>query len=459
LRRGELGRGERERALTIAPVWSEGLFLRPQHLQGADLAHTSALHARLGGATAYPWGLVELQLDEDAASGAKVGVKRLVAVMPDGEVIDIPGGFAPPLAFDVDDQVRGEIVYLTLPARAEGAVAYAYPLSRDASIARYHIGEREAVDIADPDRASETIEIALPNLRFGIEEADLAGRTKLGLARIRELSSKRVIWDDAYIPPLLDIRASPTMAGFLVDILGRLESRQEELSLRAVEGTEGGTETFAAYLLLQLLNRWQPVLRHLQRLERVHPERLFSDFVAMAGELATFTRADRRPERFPDYDHEDLETTFKPVIEALRAGLSTEFSRSAVQLELKMIQPGAYVSTITDRSLYDQGRFYLAVSTRKPGEEVRRNLPSVVKIGSVAKMQQLVQAALPGVPLAAIVAPPSQIRTMPNYIYFELDRSHPDWRDFATAPALGLYIAGDWPDLALELWCVRRQSR
>jgi type VI secretion system protein ImpJ len=445
--------------MSISPVWSEGLFLRPQHLQVADLSHTATLHARLGGAAAYPWGLVELQLDEDAASGAKVGVKRLVAVMPDGEVVDIPGGLAPPLAFDVDDQVRGEIVYLTLPARAEGAVAYAYPLSRDASIARYHIGEREAVDIADPDRASETIEIALPNLRFGIEEADLAGRTKLGLARIREISSKRVVWDDAYIPPLLDIRASPTMAGFLVDILGRLESRQEELSLRAVEGTEGGTETFAAYLLLQLLNRWQPLLRHLQRLDRVHPERLFSDFVAMAGELATFTRADRRPERFPDYDHEDLEMTFKPVIEALRAGLSTEFSRSAVQLELKMIQPGAYVSTITDRSLYDQGRFYLAVSTRKPGEEVRRNMPSVVKIGSVAKMQQLVQAALPGVPLAAIVAPPSQIRTMPNYIYFELDRSHPDWRDFATAPALGLYIAGDWPDLALELWCVRRQSR
>ncbi len=143
----------------------------------------------------------------------------------------------------------------------------------------------------------------------------------------------------------------------------------------------------------------------------------------------------------------------------MRAGLSTEFSRSAVQLELKMIQPGAYVSTITDRGLYDQGRFYLAVSTRKPGDEVRRMLPSVVKIGSVAKMQQLVQAALPGVPLAAIVAPPSQIRTMPNYIYFELDRSHPDWRDFATAPALGLYIAGDWPELALELWCVRRASR
>ena len=150
---------------------------------------------------------------------------------------------------------------------------------------------------------------------------------------------------------------------------------------------------------------------------------------------------------------------FKPVVEAIRQGLSTEFSRSAMQLELKLIQPGAYVSTITDRTLYDQGRFYLAVGSRRPADDIRRSLPSVVKIGSVTKMQTLVQAALPGVPLTPVATPPSQIRVMPNYVYFELDRTVPDWRDFATAPALGLYIAGEWPELQLELWCVRKSGR
>ncbi|GGI68178.1 type VI secretion protein [Polymorphobacter multimanifer] len=441
------------------PVWSEGLFLRPQHLQMQGDAGLWALHARMGGAVAHPWGLVELTLDEDLGSGAKVGVRRLVAVMQDGEVVAVPGGLAPPPPLDVDDQVRGRIVYLTLPARQEGAVVYTRPESADANVTRYLIAEREVVDQSDPDRNMELVEVALPNLHFGIDEADLAGRTKIGIGRIRELVGKRVVWDDAYIPPVLDIRASPTLAGFLVDILGRLEQRQEELSLRAVEGADGGSETFAAYLLLQLLNRWQPELKHLQRLERVHPERLYTGFLALAGELATFTRADRRPGDFPTYEHEDLEACFKPVVDALRAGLSTEFSRSAVQLELKLLQPGAYVSTITDRGLYDQGRFYLAVSTRRPSEDVRRSLPSVVKIGAVTRMQQLVQAALPGVPLAAVAAPPPQIRAMAGYVYFELDRSHPDWKEFATAPALGLYIAGEWPDLAMELWCVRRTTR
>lgn len=445
--------------MTSKPVWSEGLFLRPQHFQAAERGGTAALHARFDGAQAYPWGIVELKLSDDLAQGGKVGVERLVAVLPDGEVVRIPADAPPPAPFDVDDQVRGQIVHLTLPADQPGAVAFAYPHAADAGVARHHIVEAELVDATDPARAQDVIEVGRANLRFGISEAELTGRTTIGLARIRELQGRRIVWDEAYIPPVLDIRASGVLTGYLIDTLGRLDTRQDELSLRAVEGADGGTETFAAYLLLQLLNRWQPELRHLSRLERVHPERLFTAFVAFAGELATFTRADRRPEAFPDYAHEDLEACFRPVMAALRAGLSTEFTRSAVQLELKQLQPGAYASTITDRTLYDQGRFYLAVSTRRPAEQVRQSLPSVVKIGSVVRMQQLVQSALPGVPLTPVAAPPPQIRVMPGYLYFELDRSAPEWRDFATAPALGLHIAGDWPDLDMELWCVKRQAR
>lgn len=438
------------------PVWSEGLFLRPQHFQLAERVGAGSLQARLDGALAYPWGLVELVLSDSLAQGGKVGVERLVAVLPDGERVSVPGDTPPPPPYDVDDQVRGRIVYLTLPADQPGAVAFAYPAGDGADVARFHIHERDMVDATDPNRASDAVEVGRPNLRFAIEEAELAGRTRLAIGRVRELQGRRLVWDETFIPPVLDIRASPVLSGFLTDIIGRLDSRQDELSVRAVEGTEGGTETFAAYLLLQLLNRWQPELRHLRSLERVHPERLFTAFVSFAGELATFTRADRRPQAFPTYDHERLELCFKPVVDALRAGLSTEFTRSAMQLELKLIQPGAYVSTIVDRTLYDQGRFYLAVAARRPGDDIRRSFPSVAKIGSVAKMQQLVQAALPGVPLQPVGAPPSQIRVMPNYVYFELDRSSPFWADFATAPALGLHVAGEWPDLDMELWCVRK---
>jgi type VI secretion system protein ImpJ len=281
----------------------------------------------------------------------------------------------------------------------------------------------------------------------------------LGLAVIREVQNGALIFDERYIPPTLDIRASARLSGFLSDIVGRVGQRVDELALRAVEATDGGAETFASFLLLQSLNRWNAQLQHLASLPTVHPERLYEAFVAMAGEVSTLTRADRKPPPFPAYNHEKLQLTFEPVFDALQAALSAVYDRSAIQLELQLAGPGAYTSRITDHSLYQTGYFYLAVNARASLDDIRTRFPSMAKIGAVQKMRQIVDSALPGVPLRHTPTPPPQLRVIPGYVYFELDRSAPDWRDFATAPALGLHVAGDWPELKLELWGVKRSAR
>ena len=110
--------------------------------------------------------------------------------------------------------------------------------------------------------------------------------------------------------------------------------------------------------------------------------------------------------------------------------------------------------------LFQTSNFYLAVSARTPLEELRARFGSHVKIGSVLKMRQIVTSSLAaGVGVSPTPTPPAQLRVLPGYVYFELDRSAPDWRDFSTAPALGLHVAGEWPELKLELWWVKRSSR
>ena len=124
--------------------------------------------------------------------------------------------------------------------------------------------------------AREPIEFGLPNLRFGVTRNQTYGRVTLGLARVREVSNKKLVFDDRYIPPTLDIAAAVRLKGGLTDIVGRVEQRAEELAVRAVEATDGGSETFASFLLLQALNRWLPMLRHLESaVRRCIPERLF----------------------------------------------------------------------------------------------------------------------------------------------------------------------------------------
>ena len=314
-------------------------------------------------------------------------------------------------------------------------------------------------DCFSDERNPEPIDLARPNLAFGVTRDQTYGRVLCGLAHVREMQGKRIHFDDRYIPPAQDIQASLPLRHGLTDILGRCDQRATELALRAVESTDGGAETFASFLLLQALNRWIAVLRHLESLPAVHPERLYEQLASLAGEIATLVRPDRRAPPMPPYDHEKLRESFSPLIDVLQTMLAAVFDRSALQLPLNQLNVDSWVSPIVDRSLYANGYFYLAVRAAASVDEIRRGFSQVAKVGSVERMQQIVNAALPGVPLRHTPTPPPQIRVVPGYVYFELDRGSPDWSDFASATGLGLHVAGEWPQLQLELWCVKRAAR
>jgi type VI secretion system protein ImpJ len=439
-------------------AWREGMFLRPQHFQAQDRFTEAQLRARVDSVRSWPWGFTELVVDDDLASLGKFGVTRASGVMPDGTPFSIPDDIPPPPPLDVPADARDAIISLTLPAQQIGAIEFR---EADPSVydARFVVEEGETADAFSDDRTTEPIEYGRPNLHFGITRDQTYGRVTLGVVRVREVQNKRVMFDDRFIPPTLDLRAATRLRGAVTDILGRAEQRGDELALRAVEATDGGAETFASFLLLQALNRWVPVLQHVEGLPMVHPERLYENFISMAGELSTLIRPERKPPPLPRYDHENPQICFDPVLDLLQSMLAAVFERSAIQMPLEVAGPGAFVSKITDHHLYQTGYFYLAVAAASPVEEIRGLFPSVAKIGPIQKMRQIVDSALPGVPLRHTPTPPPQLRVLPGYVYFELDRGVPDWREFATAPALGLHIAGDWPQLKLELWCVKRANR
>jgi type VI secretion system protein ImpJ len=201
-------------------------------------------------------------------------------------------------------------------------------------------------------------------------------------------------------------------------------------------------------------------LAHLRSLPCVHPERLYETLASLAGDLCTFTRSDRRAPNFPSYDHENLQLTFEPMLDSLQSSLSALFERSAGQLNLEQVSPGAYTARIDDHNLLQTCSFYLAASAQVPVEVLRGRFASIVKIGSVTQMSAIVRSSLhSGVRLSMPTTPPPQIRILPGSVYFELDRSSADWADLRDAPALGIHVAGEWPGLKLELWWVKRPAR
>ncbi len=439
-------------------AWYEGMFLRPQHFQQQDRFFEALLEGRAAPLRPHAWGVTELALNEDLLAVGKFGLRRLAAVMPDGAVVRAPGDMDLPEPVDVPADVRNQIVCLALAPRQPGAVEFARAGALSAGV-RYAVGEEEAIDGFAATRAAETLETAQPHARLAIAAEQKEGRILLGLARVVERRDQRVVLDRDYIPPSLSLDAHEALAGFVEDIGGRADARADELARRATAKFEAGAETLVSFLMMQALNRWTPLLRHLKAVPTHHPETLYAIFLQIAGEMATFTTPQRRPPAFPAYDHLDLRRCFQPVVDFLISAFSAVFDRSAVQLDLENPDRGAFICPIRDRQLFRSSTVFLAVGARRPQAEIARVFPAQIKIGNVTQMRELVKSAVTGVPIQHVTTLPPQMPAFPEFTYFQFDTNSPGWRDIvANAPAIGLALSGDWPELALEMWAVRRSG-
>ncbi len=308
-------------------------------------------------------------------------------------------------------------------------------------------------------RIEEEIEVAYPRLAYEIRKTAKPGYVGLPIARIVEVHDRTLVFDEKFAPPVLICSAHATVEGWLDRVIGWIGNKLDELARYAADATAGGGMQSADYLILQCLNREIPALKHFRSSRYVHPERLYEQFLRIAGELATFATQERRAREYGAYNHDDLEAVFAPVLRDIQDFLSARLDRRAIRLELIERAPNAYISTIKDRTLFRNATFVLEVSARRPLTEIQLNLPAFLKVGPNTKMNEIVHAHLPGVQLVHLPTPPPQIRAITDHVYFYFDRTSPLWPEFSQATAIGMHFAGDWPELQMELWAVREDRR
>ncbi|MGH6811882.1 MAG: type VI secretion system baseplate subunit TssK [Methylocella sp.] len=433
-------------------VWREGLFLRPHHLQQCDRYFERLTENRTRHITPYPWGFSNIEIDFDLAQQSKFGVRRATGLMADGTPFDVPADSPPPLAIEVPDNAGNQIVWLTLPVASPNTREVDYRATDAAS--RFTEGAETFMDSTADLRSEQEIDIAYPRLAFQLGRTAKPGYLCLAIARIVEIRDKVIIFDQKFAPPLLVCSAHPVVNGWLDRVIGWVDNKLEELARYAADPSAGGGLQSVDYFVLQLLNRTIPILKHLRGSCYVHPERLYTVLTSLAGELATFATLERQARLYPSYDHDNLESVFEPVMRDLQEFLSARLGRRAIRLEIIERASNAFISPVRDRSLFRTATFVLEVSARRALTEIQTQFPNLFKLGPNSRMNEIVLANLPGVPLVHLPAPPPQIRAITDHVYFYLDKKSPLWPEFSAAASIGMHFSGDWPELQLELWAV-----
>jgi type VI secretion system protein ImpJ len=438
-------------------AWTEGLFLRPHHLQQNDRYFERLLESRVRQTTPYPWGFSLIQIDRDLSQQSKFGLRAGAGIMPDGTPFDVPADSPLPEPIEVPDTAAGQMLWLSIPVAAPNTREVDESGSDSAS--RFTKGAETFIDSASSLRIEEEIDLAYPRLAFELRKSPKPAYANLAIARVVEVRDKAIIFDEQFVPPLLSCSAYPVANGWIDRVVGWIDNKLEELARYAADPTAGGGLQSADYFVLQVLNRHINVLKHFRHSVYIHPERLFEEFLRLVSELATFATNERRARQYPEYDHDDLENVFNPILRDLQDFLSARLGRRAIRLEIIERAQNAFVSPIRDRSLFRNASFVLEVASGRPLIEIQHQFPNLFKVGPNSKMNEIVHAHLPGVPLVHLPTPPPQIRAITDHVYFYLDRKSPLWPEFSTASSIGMHFSGDWPDLQLELWAILEDRR
>ena len=436
-------------------VWSEGLFLRPQHFQQQERALERHVEIRTSALRANGWGFTELELERDLLATGKLAVRRARGVLPDGTPFSMPDDDPVPPALDVPTATRDRTAYLALPQRRAGAVEVA-PTGTARQVTRFQRGEMEVRDNAGMTEEPALMEVAAINARLLIEGDPTNEYACIPMARIVECKADRqLLLDDRFIPTVLRAGASPTLAEFLRELDGLLHQRGEALGGRVTASGRSATAEVGDYLMLQAINRYEPVAAHLAASGAIHPEDLFCFGASLAGELATYTLPSKRPSPLEPYRHDNLRATFDPLFNAIRSVLSAVLEQNAVSIPLELKRFGIRVGVVADKSLYDSAVFVVAARADLPAEEFRRAFVPQVKVGPVERIASLVNLGMPGINLRGLPSPPRQVPYHAGFQYFELESSGDLWKQLKTAGGVAMHVAGEFPGLQLELWAIR----
>jgi type VI secretion system protein ImpJ len=444
-------------------VWSEGMLLHPQHFQQHDRYLERLVNGRCLGLQPYDWGFYTLTIDRTLLKMGKFALSECQGIFPDGTPFNLPEDDDLPPPLDIPENCYNERVFLALAVRQSGSVETDSETSPD-GLVRFRASE---IKVRDRNKGAEIdapLHIGKLKTRLMLEREERSAYTCLGVTRISEArADKNVIIDDRYIPANTNCFAMPGLGGsggFLRELHGQLNSRGEELARLVANPGYGGVADIRDFLLLQLTNRYQPLFAHLADVVGLHPEDFYRIAIQLAGELATFFRAEKRPVTLPRYQHEDLQATFSDLMRELRQLLISVIEHRAIPLELKGPERGIYAADRPALDLLENATFVLAAhAQRVPVKTLERDFPLQVKICPVEEFRQLVNTQSPGIALEPLSAAPREIpiqRT--GFTYFKLRKDSEHWKKMSTSRGFAIFPSSRFPGLEMEFWAIRERK-
>ncbi|GGY41758.1 type VI secretion protein [Bacterioplanes sanyensis] len=309
--------------------WHQGMLLSPQHFQQNHLYWEEQLRQRLSLLQPHYWGIGRLELDPIALAEGSVDIRRLIAVMPDGLLIDYHSSVDErlQLALDMDFSQGPVTIQLAVPIQVAGSA------SERSEIQRYISREdRPKVDENTGDN-----ELVMPRLvpRLSLQSGDQVSHRYVGLPlfRVVQPDGGSLQLDPDYAPPLLNIAADhfrhhgaqgsikPLMT-LCAQLALAIRQKARQLAGLSEQGEQLGRN------IAQRHHRWiRAMVQELASFELVAgtdtatPYELYQSLVRLAGPVSELD-PNGMPPAFRAYSHDNALPGFLQVLRYVQQQIS-----------------------------------------------------------------------------------------------------------------------------------------
>lgn len=430
--------------------WSEGMFLRPHHLQAAERHWGERLETSNQWDHPYHYGLRSVEVSPEAIANYQFELRQCQARLRDGTLIVIAPGNEPDrvdLSAGIERQAERAIslqaglaqsptvrVYLGVPKLKLGRANVSAGTGESDS--RYVERKREVPDEVDGGN-DQVISVRELNVRILLSTDDHTGYDVLPIAQIKRAGDKEATprLDADYIPPVVSIEAWPPLAMDYVraiyDVIGqKVRVLGEQVMSRGITPTSQEPGDMDRLIMLMMLNEALATLGCLAFSQGLHPFQAYTELCRIVGKLALFSEQRRCPE-IPAYDHDDLARIFK-------------WAKQQISLLIHRIQDYAYEREdfqgvenrmqvrLKEKWLEPSWEWYVGVNygIATKAECVQLLSPGKLdwKMGSAEEVEGIFRQRKAGVRLQLVDTPPRALPVRGPWVFYQVVRVDQAWR-------------------------------
>ena len=351
-------------------VWSEGMYLAPQHFQAQNRYFEDSLHFATSSLWNEIYGFAACEVDADALQNGILALRHARGIFEDGLAFDMPECDPLPQPRSFVDLFSPTADHLTLCL----AVPRWMPdgknveLEAPANASRYTCAV-ETLHDENTGRDEKPVPLGRKNIRL-VPEAETAGNLlSLPVTRVIRDGAGHFVADPTFIPPCLHISASSRLMSLLSRLVEILEEKSAMVSQDQAAQSKGKFQTglsarqVSQFWFLHAINSSLTPLRHILLSKHGHPEELFREMSRLAGALCTFA-LDTHPRSLPRYDHRNLDRCFDALDEHIRRHLEIVVPAQAIVIPLKAAARYFYEGDILDQRCLGRTRWILGVRSQ-----------------------------------------------------------------------------------------------